>query len=239
MNRIVNALGAQFELNFLRLTTIPLDFNVPLVNVNEKSGEVLSGKITTNTRRINIRGPIYDVNSEQIRNEVNSLLTVIQHPPLQVFFDYEGRFIFAYPLSIPQNWRGYRKDVNIPLQLICPNPFFYGSLIEETDPIELNNEGNSPVKPVIEVDFSYSGSSIEIENETNDNIITIEHDFEEADLLVIDNENFVIELNGENIMNSVDDDWLINGFVLSPGNNELSYTGPEADVTYEYRPKWL
>lgn len=239
--KLSNKFGSEIELDYVSLSNIPLSWNVPLARINNGPGGVITARNQLETRTIQLSGPIYDRDKSNIHSTLQTLLILLQSPPIQVYSDNFARddmFFNGYPENLPQNWID-KRELRINLNMVVPEPFLYGEKVEEVDPSELENEGNYPVSPLIQVTFSDSGGLIQIENTTNDDIIEIEHDFENGDVLVIDNRNFVIKLNGDNILDDVNDDWLLNGYKLERGSNNVTYTGPPATVEYEYRPKWI
>ena len=222
----------------LSIERIPLNRNVPVENLVDGDGGVRVGVETIDSKRINVSGPIWYPDKSDIDVEKDSLFNLMQYTPIQIY--RRERFIYAYPQGLPQRWIDTR-ELRLDITFICPDPFWYGSENEEVNPSEIEIEGNYRTYPEIRLDINESTTgSIQIDNATTDQTFFIDEiEVEGEDKIVINNQSFVVEHEEDNILSKVDDSWLIDGFHFVKGENELSYSGINADVTYKYRNKWL
>ena len=236
--RFINAKGAMLDFWYLTINRIPLNINVPIENLTDGDGGVKTGLETVDPKQIRVTGPIYDPDKKEIDNKKDELFNLLQYTPIQIY--RRNKYISGHPRGIPERWID-ENELRLEVSFICPDPFWYQSAEEEFNPTEIEIEGNYETYPEIRLDINETTTgSIQIDNTTTNQTFYInEIAVENEDTIIINNEDFVVEHNEENILSKVNNEWLLNGFSLVKGTNELSYSGINADLTYKYRNKWL
>jgi len=106
MIRLTNALGAEKVLPLtMSFKRVPLEIDVPSQPLYGLDGEVRTGKPTLRARQFALEGRIYYPDKERIRQELDSILFVLMHPPIEVYrYHTHDRFLRAYALGAPQDW---------------------------------------------------------------------------------------------------------------------------------------
>ena len=234
MVRLTNALGAEKVLPLtMSFRRVPLDIEVPSQPLYGRDGDVRTGKTTLRTRQFVLEGSIYYPNKERIRQELDSILSFLMHPPVEVYRQrYHDRFLKAYPMGGLQDWLDAGSELQLRIPMVALDPYWYGQEVEVqvsgTQVIEV--DGTAPAYPVITTVGSVSG--LTISNALTEQTITIT----DADGVVkVDCYDYTVTADGVPCLNLVNENWLVEGFQLRPGQNEITTTAP---ITITYRPRW-
>lgn len=241
MINMTNSLGISFSLPI----TIGWD-KVAIqkrAEVNElaQGGGVIAGRLTYMPRSFNITGSIFV--GEKVANNTfyDELKNFLRYEPIEISRGYD-RHILAYMRGIDCNGMDDDAELELNISMIAPDPFFYGAeVLEEMDapgtsPITISgNVGTQPTITVIVTSALAEDLAISI----GDYVIDILGDLVLDDVIVINCKDYTVTLNGDSIIGSVGDDFLINGITLFPGESNviIEMTGT-ADVAFLYRPLW-
>lgn len=247
---IANAFGATKILPpTISWRSVPLEISVPLAELADRPGAVRTGRSRLRPRTIRLEGPIYYADPAMIRSEVDSILELLGHPPIQVYQHHEDeRYLLAWPTGAPLEWIDARRETQLSVTLVAPDPFFCGPLMEETHRITDSESGwsmevigTAPTYPLVRMTV-YSGfSDPRIVIAATGRSIRLEGSFAAGDVVEIDTERFVIRHNGIEALSLAHEDWLVGGFALMPGSNMIAWIcsgTPDVDITMTYRPRW-
>ena len=235
MIRLTNALGAE---KILPLTIffkrVPLEIDVPTQPLYRLDGDVVTGKPTLRPRQFVLDGRIYyPGDKDRIERELDSILSFLMYPPVEVYREHHhDRCLIAYPLGAPQDWIDGGAELALQIPMVAPDPYWYGQEVV----VELNGtqvitvDGTAPVCPLIKTTSSVIG--LMVVNVTTDQEILVEG---ETGVIEVDSYNYTVTVDGVSRLDLVNDDWLLTGFELVPGQNELITTTP---ITLTYRPRW-
>ena len=233
MIKLVNRLGAQKVLPVtFSLTQIPLDIQVPYQPLYGRHGAVQTGKATMSPRQFAIQGTIIHRSKANTRQELDALLPFLMEPPLEVYRHHEDtRFLRAHPVGTPQDWLTGDAEVRLRVPMIALDPYWYGPevtvQVSGTQTVEV--DGSAPVSPFVRTTGSVAG--LTLINNTNSNELIVSG----PGVIEVDNEDFTCRINGENRLDAVNPEWLILGFSLLPGSNQLETS---ATIEIVYRPRW-
>lgn len=234
MIRLTNALDAEKVLpRTISFRRVPLDIDLPYQSLYGMDGDVLTGKQTLRSRQFILEGGIYG-SKDYIRQELDSILPFLMHPPIRVYHHHD-RYLEAYALGAPQDWQKLGSELSdLRIPMIALDPYWYGQDVEVTVTTALNLtvDGTAPTYPYIKTLGIVS--SLLITNELTDKAIAI--DSSTAGTVEIDNANYTVKIADTNRLDTVNDDWLLEGFELLPGINKIETTTP---ITLVYRPRWL
>lgn len=234
MIRLTNALGAEKILPLtMSFRRVPLDIEVPSQPLYGRDGDVVTGKPTLRPRQFTLEGRIYHPNKEHIRQELDSILSFLMHPPIEVYRQHHhNRFLRAYPLGAPQDWIDLGAELSLQIPMIAHDPYWYGPevTVQDAGTQVLQVDGTAPTYPIIKT--SGSVSSLSISNELTGHAITVSG---AIGVIEINNEQYTVTVDGESRLDLVNEDWLLTGFELLPGQNQITTNTP---VTLVYRPRW-
>jgi len=232
--RLTNALGAE---KILPLTMffkrVPLEIDVPTQPLYRLDGDVVTGKPTLRPRQFVLDGRIYYPDKDRIERELDSLLSLLMKPPIEVYRQhYHDRFLRAYPLGAPQDWIDGGAELALQIPMVAPDPYWYGPEVEVTvsGTQVITVDGTAPACPLIKTASSVIG--LMVVNVTTDQEILVEG---ETGVIEVDSYNYTVTVDDVSRLDLVNDDWLLAGFELVPGQNELITTTP---ITLTYRPRW-
>ena len=235
MIRLANALGAEKLLpETITLKLVPFSLRVPLQHLVGKHGAVVTGTSTIEPRQFSLEGRIYHPgDKERIRQDLDALLAFLMHPPIEVYREHHhDRCLIAYPLGAPQDWIDRGAELALQIPMVAPDPYWYGQEVV----VELNGtqvitvDGTAPACPLIKTASSAIG--LMVVNVTTDQEILVEG---ETGVIEVDSYNYTVTVDDVSRLDLVNDDWLLAGFELVPGQNELMTTTP---ITLTYRPRW-
>lgn len=234
MIRLTNALGAEKVLPLtMSFRRVPLDIEVPSQPLYGLDGEVRTGRSTLRPRQFVLEGRIYYPDKGRIEREFDSLLSLLMKPPIEVYRQhYHDRFLRAYPLGTPQDWIDGGAELGLQIPMIAHDPYWYGP--EVTVNISgtqiITVEGTAPACPLIKTASSVTG--LMVVNGVTGQEILVEG---ETGVIEVDSYNYTVTVDDVSRLDLVNDDWLLAGFELVPGQNEITTTAP---ITIVYRPRW-
>lgn len=150
----------------------------------------------------------------------------------EMIFEHQGIFHYSV-INIAKAYKAF-KDVQSGLWVQRVEIKFYvykkEGVLKDAMPVT----GTLPAKPLITTNI---GSSISVlEYTLGDKKITLRHDFEAGDVIMIDIDNQVVKLNGVVNMKIVDINSDMETFLLEIGNNNLVSTLPS---TFVYRERFI
>lgn len=233
MIKLVNRLGVQRLLPpTIVFKQVPLSISMPYQSLYGRGGGVKTGKATIQPRQFSLEGRIYYPDKMRIRQELDELLPFLMQSPIEVYKHHEDtRFLRAQPLGAPQNWIDEGAELGLQVQMIALDPYWYGPEVtvdvSGTQAVEV--EGTAPVHPLIRTTGSVSGLAV-TNHTTNETLIV-----SGAGVIEVDNDDFTCRINGENRLDAVNDEWVLLGFSLVPGENEIE---TNRAIEMIYRPKW-
>ena len=234
MIRLTNALGAEKVLPLtMSFRRVHFDIDVPSQPLLGLDGDVVTGKSTLRPRQFTLEGGIYHRDKERIRQELDSILSFLMHPPVEVYRQhYHDRFLRAYPLGTTQDWLDAGAELQLRIPMVALDPYWYGQEVEVavSDAQVIEVDGTAPTYPLIRtVNSVYS---LTVSNGTTGKSI----DYDGASgIIEIDNARHTVTADGTNRLDLVNDEWLIAGFELLPGENTITTSTP---ITVTYRPRW-
>ena len=234
MIRLTNALGAEKILPLtMSFRRVPLDIEVPSQPLFGLDGDVVTGKPTLRPRQFTLDGGIYHPNKEHIRQELDSILSFLMHPPVEVYRQhYHDRFLKAYPMGGLQDWLDAGAELQLRIPMVALDPYWYGQEVEVvvSDAQVIEVDGTAPTYPLI----TTAGS---VSNLTVSNLLTGK-EFAVAGatgVIEVDNADHTVTVDGINRLDLVNEDWFLAGFDLLPGENQITTNTP---ITLTYRPRW-
>ena len=223
MIKLTNRLGAQKVLPVtFSLTQIPLDIQVPYQPLYGRHGAVKTGKSTMQPRQFTLQGTIVHRNKAETRQELDELLPFLMEHPIEVYRHHEDtRFLRAHPVGAPQDWLMGDAEVRLRVPLIALDPYWYGPevtvQVSGTQTVEV--DGSAPVSPFVRTTGSVAGLTLINRTASNELIVS------GTGVIEVDNEDFTCRINGENRLDAVNPEWLILGFSLLPGENQIETIG--------------
>jgi phage-related protein len=232
--KLTNALGAEKILPLtMSFRRVPLDIDVPSQPLYGRDGDVRTGKTTLRPRQFALEGRIYYPDKERIRREFDSLLSFLMKPPIEVYRQHHhDRFLRAYPLGAPQDWIDLGAELELRIPMIAHDPYWYGQEVEVTvsgtQVIEV--AGTAPSHPLITT--ADSVAKLTVANAITDKTFTVTG---ATGVIEVDNAEHTVMVDGDNRLDLITEDWLLTGFELLPGQNQITTNTP---ITVTYRPRW-
>lgn len=241
---LTNSLGSSFEL--------PLTMDFDQVNINKRAevqelalgGGVISGMLTYMPREFRISGSLFIGDREENNAFYDSLKQFLNHEPIEVTRGY-NRYLLGYLKGLECRGLDLDSELELSINMIAPNPFFYGSKITEDFNVSYSRNMNISVDGSIETypeivvivtSSTASGLKIDIGN----NQFELTGELLIGDVIKINCKDFLVTLNGLSVIRSVNESFLINGLRLLPSNNNviIELVG-SADVSVSYRSRWV
>ena len=236
MIRLTNALGAE---KILPLTMffkrVPLEIEVPSQPLFGLDGDVVTGKPTLRPRQFVLDGRIYYPDKGRIERELDSLLSLLMKPPIEVYRQHHhDRFLRAYPLGAPQDWIDQGAELSLQIPMIAHDPYWYGQevtvTVSGTRTIEV--AGTAPTHPLIKTTGSVSSLTVSNALTGKGFAVTGASGVVEVNC---DHREMTVKVNGINRIDLINEDWLLNSWALLPGENQITTNTP---ITVTYRPRW-
>jgi phage-related protein len=234
--RLTNALGAE---KILPLTIffkrVPLEIDVPTQPLLGLDGGVVTGKPTLRPRQFTLEGRIYHPDKERIRQELDSILSFLMHPPIEVYREHHhDRCLIAYPLGAPQDWIDRGAELALQIPMVAPDPYWYGPEVEVTvsGTQTIMVEGTAPTYPLITTASSVSSLVVSNALTGKEVVVAGATGVIEVDC---DERNMSVTVDGINRVDLIDDDWVLHSWALLPGANQITTNTP---ITLVYRPRW-
>ncbi|MFY9135260.1 MAG: hypothetical protein WAO51_08685, partial [Bacillota bacterium] len=231
--KLVNATGAEKILpETIIFRTVPLTLNVPIQQLVGMDGGVKTGKTTIVPRQFSLEGRIYYPDTEKIGQVFDALRSFLRRPPIEVYrLEQHDRFLLAHPQGAPHSWIDLGKELELSIPMIALDPYWHGpqTTVEVASAQVVEVDGNAPVSPLVRTTGSVAG--LTIINRTNGNELVVTG----TGVIEVDNADFTCRVNGENRLDAVNPEWLILGFSLLPGENQLE-TNQAIEIVY--RPRW-
>ncbi len=236
MVRLTNSLGAEKVLPLtMSFKRVPLEISVPGQPLYGLDGDVVTGRPTLRPRQFVLEGGIYHRDKTQIRRELDSILSFLMHPPIEVYrYHTHDRFLRAYPLGAPQDWLDGGAELQLRIPMVALDPYWYGQEVEVvvSDAQVIEVDGTAPTYPLI----TTAGS---VSNLTVSNLLTGKEFAVSGATGVIevdcDERNLSVTVGGVNRIDLIDDDWVLHSWALVPGENQITTNTP---ITVTYRPRW-
>ena len=244
MIQLRNRLGATITLPAtISWRRVPFAIRVPVVDNAHGDGSIVIGRHRLEARQFRLSGSIYYPSRERIRQEADTILSFLQHRPIEVFkWPGSERRLYAYPQGMSQDWLDVGAELVVDIPMLAPDPYWYGQAVTLTQAAagdwQLDVDGNASTHPVVGVTLQASGSGLTIANLSTGHVIDVSGSYQSGDVVTIDTARYHAEVDGEPIIDRLNDQFIGQGFALQPGINELQYTGPAATVTLTYRPRW-
>jgi phage-related protein len=234
--RLTNALGAE---KILPLTMffkrVPLEIEVPSQPLFGLDGDVVTGKPTLRPRQFVLDGRIYYPDKGRIERELDSLLSLLMKPPIEVYRQhYHDRFLRAYPLGAPQDWIDDGAELGLQIPMIAHDPYWYGQEVTVTvsGTQTITVEGTAPTYPLITTAGSVSSLVVSNALTGQEFVVAGATGVIEVDC---DKRNLSVTVGGINRVDLIDDDWVLHSWALLPGENQITTNTP---ITVTYRPRW-
>jgi len=232
--RLTNALGAEKVLPLtMSFRRVHFDIDVPSQPLLGLDGDVVTGKSTLRPRQFTLEGGIYHRDKGRIRQELDSILSFLMHPPVEVYRQhYHDRFLRAYPMGTVQDWLDAGAELQLRIPMVAPDPYWYGQevIVELNGTQVITVDGTAPACPLIKTACSVTG--LMVVNGATGQEILVEG---ETGVIEVDSYNYTVTVDDVSRLDLVNDDWLLAGFELVPGQNELMTNTP---ITLTYRPRW-
>lgn len=237
--------------------TLPLTMSVQKMNFNKEvpitritgDGGILSGDQTFSIREIVVSGAIFLGSKEANREYYDNLLKFMKYQPIEINRG-NSRNILGYLKSVGFNGMDGDEELEVSFAFTAPDPFFYGDLVTEEqeglsggESFTIDNEGAYRSYPIISITIN-SGVAVDLNLSSDAGYeVEVTGTFVIDDVIIIDCKKMTATLNGDSIIGSLGDDFLVNGFALEPEDNELTFSVAsgtfEADVVVEYRERWI
>jgi phage-related protein len=228
--RLTNALGAEKILPLtMSFKRVPLDFDVPIQPLSGRDGAVKTGKTTLRERQFILEGGIY----HNTRQELDSILSFLMHPPIEVYRQhYHDRFLKAEPLGAPQDWANLDRELTLRIPMIAMDPYWYGQEVVEqiTGTQTITVDGTAPTHPLIATTGPVS--NLTVYNALTGKSVVVDG---ATGIVEVDNARFTVSVSDINRLDLVNENWLLYGWELLPGDNVITTNTP---ITLIYRPRW-
>jgi phage-related protein len=228
--RLTNALGAEKILPLtMSFKRVPLDFDVPIQPLSGRDGAVKTGKTTLRERQFILEGGIY----HNTRQELDSILSFLMHPPIEVYRQhYHDRFLKAEPLGAPQDWANLDRELTLRIPMIAMDPYWYGQEVVEqiTGTQTITVDGTAPTHPLIATTGPVS--NLTVYNALTGKSVVVDG---ATGIVEVDNAQFAVTVSDINRLDLVNENWLLHGWELLPGDNAITTNTP---ITLTYRPRW-
>ena len=234
MIRLTNALGAEKILPLtMSFKRVPFDIDIPSQPLYGLDGDVVTGKPTLRPRQFTLEGGIYHRDKTQIRRELDSILSFLMHPPIEVYRHHtHNRFLRAYALGAPQDWIDLGAELGLQIPMIAHDPYWYGQevtiTISGTQTITV--EGTAPTYPLVTTTGSVA--NLTVSNLQAGLGFTVTG---ATGVIEVDNTDRTVRVGSTNRLDLITEDWFLTGFELVPGQNQLTTNTP---ITLAYRPRW-
>ena len=234
MIRLTNALGAEKVLPLtMSFKRVPLDIEIPSQPLFGRDGDVVTGKQTLRPRQLILEGGIYHSNKEHIRQELDSILSFLMHPPIEVYRHHtHNRFLRAYALGAPQDWIDLGAELGLQISMVAHDPYWYGQevtiTISGTQTITV--DGTAPTYPLVTTTGSVA--NLTVSNLQAGLGFTVTG---ATGVIEVDNTDRTVRVGSTNRLDLITEDWFLTGFELVPGQNQLTTNTP---ITLTYRPRW-
>ncbi len=236
MIKLTNALGAE---KILPLTMffkrVPLEIEVPSQTLFGLDGDVVTGKSTLRPRQFVLDGRIYCPDKDRIERELDSLLSLLMNPPIEVYRQhYHDRFLRAYPLGAPQDWIDDGAELGLQIPMIAPDPYWYGPevTVNISGTQTITVDGTAPTYPLITTASSVSSLVVSNVLTGQEFVVTGATGVIKVDC---DKRSMSVTVGGINRIDLIDDDWVLHSWALLPGENQITTNTP---ITVTYRPRW-
>jgi hypothetical protein len=231
--KLINALGAEKILPLtMSFRRVPLEIDVPSQPLLGLDGDVVTGKATLRPRQFTLEGGIYHRDKGRIEREFDALLSFLMKAPIEVYRHHRhDRFLCAWALGAPQDWLDGGAELALRIPMIAHDPYWYGQevTVQVDDTQTITVDGTAPAIPRI-VALGVT-DNLAIVNESNGHSINVNASGD----VEIDNTDYVCRVNGVDRLDLIDDSWLLTGFELLPGQNQITTNTP---ITLVYRPRW-
>ena len=236
MIRLTNALGAEKVLPLtMSFKRVPFDIDVPTQPLFGLDGDVVTGKPTLRPRQFVLDGRIYYPDKDRIERELDSLLSLLMNPPIEVYRQhYHDRFLRAYPLGAPQDWIDDGAELGLQIPMIAHDPYWYGPevTVNISGTQTITVEGTAPTYPLITTASSVSSLVVSNALTGKEFVVAGATGVIEVDC---DKRNMSVTVGGINRVDLIDDDWVLHSWALLPGENQITTNTP---ITVTYRPRW-
>ena len=236
MVRLTNSLGAEKVLPLtMSFRRVPLDIEVPSQPLLGLDGDVVTGKPTLRPRQFTLEGGIYHQDKTQIRRELDSILSFLMHPPVEVYRQhYHDRFLRAHPFGAPQDWLDGGAELALRIPMVAHDPYWYGQEVTVTvsGTQTITVDGTAPTYPLITTASSVSSLVVSNALTGKEFAVSGATGVIEVDC---DERNLSVTVGGVNRIDLIDDDWVLHSWALLPGANQITTNTP---VTLVYRPRW-
>jgi len=234
--RLTNALGAEKILPLtMSFRRVPLEIDVPSQPLLGLDGDVVTGKSTLRPRQFTLEGGIYHPNKEHIRQELDSILSFLMHPPIEVYRHHtHDRFLRAHALGAPQDWIDLGAELSLRIPMIAHDPYWYGQEVTVTvsGTQTITVDGTAPTYPLITTASSVSSLTVSNALTGKGFAVTGASGVVEVNC---DHREMTVKVNGINRIDLINEDWLLNSWELLPGENQITTNTP---ITVTYRPRW-
>jgi len=232
--KLINALGQEKTLPItMHWRRVPLEIEVPSQPLHGRDGEVVTGKPRRRPRAFTLEGSIYHPNKSQIEQNADALLAFLMQMPVKVYRQhYHDRYLLAYPQGAAQDWLDAGAELQLKIPMVALDPYWYGPEVELTlsGTQTITVAGNAPAIPFIRT--TGSASSLTVSNQTTGRQVVVSG---ASGVIGVDNVNHVVTIDGAERLDLVNDEWVLYGFELIPGDNLISTS---AQITMTYRPRW-
>lgn len=236
MIKLTNALGAEKILPLtMSFRRVPLEIDVPSQPLLGLDGDVVTGKATLRPRQFTLQGGIYHPNKKHIRQELDSILSFLMRPPIEVYRQHNhDRFLRARALGAPQDWIDRGAELQLSIPMVAFDPYWYGQEVEVTvsGAQTITVEGTAPTYPLITTASSVSSLVVSNALTGKELVVADATGVIEVDC---DERNLSVTVDGANRIDLIDDDWVLHSWALLPGANQITTNTP---ITLVYRPRW-
>ncbi len=234
MIKLINALGQEKTLPItMHWRRVPLEIEIPSQPLHGRDGEVVTGKPRRRPRAFTLEGSIYHPNNSQIEQDADALLAFLMQMPVKVYRQHHhDRYLMAYPQGAAEDWLDAGAELSLKIPMVALDPYWYGPEVELTlsGTQTISVDGTDPSIPFIRT--TGSASSLTVSNQTTGKQVVVSG---ASGVIRVDSVNHVVTIDGEERLDLVNDEWVLYGFELMPGDNLIS---TNTQITMTYRPRW-
>src|SRR5690606_1198999 len=170
MIQLRNRLGATITLPAtISWRRVPFAIRVPVVDNAHGDGSIVIGRHRLEARQFRLSGSIYYPSRERIRQEADTILSFLQHRPIEVFrWPGSERRLYAYPQGMSQDWLDVGAELVVDIPMLAPDPYWYGAeeTITEASAAawQVEVDGTAPTPPVVRIEVTAPGTDLLLTN---------------------------------------------------------------------------
>lgn len=229
MQSLKNSRGEVRNLCPLYVNGFLRPMSVPVVEL--ESGNTLAGSPVRRPARATLRGTLLAANYDAAQAVLQSWMRFLSHGPLELRLRDGGPMLLVLPEELDDSGTVISKAVRFEVPLIAVDPVWQGNrftnirnITASSTAMTITNDGVG-VRPEIIIQGSGSGASSsnhpKLTNTVTGQSLEYRGRLASGQTLTIDCERYTAKLGNVGVLNSMSEEFLIGGFSLAPGANNI------------------